>query len=207
MRQRRTLAALVAAATTGLVLAQAAYTDDAGKGDDSDPPNFLTSPGQVGFTPDGRQLIVTTKASGSMIDVFQVEHGGRLSAAPVRNVSATPVPFAFTFTPDRRLAMGEAAASAVTTYAVDHDGTLADPKSQTDGQVALCWIQQVGDRSASSAGYRPESRVSPRRKRTPAGPAGAGPVALSRTSRGFRSGSAAPRSRRAAARARGSGTP
>jgi hypothetical protein len=27
----------------------------------TDPPNFLTSPGQVGFTPDGRQLIVTTR--------------------------------------------------------------------------------------------------------------------------------------------------
>src|SRR5205823_2113750 len=26
----------------------------------TDPPNFLTSPGQVGFTPDGHQLLVTT---------------------------------------------------------------------------------------------------------------------------------------------------
>ena len=52
----------------------------------TDPPDFLTSPGQVGFTPDGRQLIVTTKASGSMIDVFGVEPNGMLSATPVRNV-------------------------------------------------------------------------------------------------------------------------
>ena len=63
----------------------------------TDPPNFLMSPGQVGFTPDGHQLIVTTKLSGSMIDVFQVGHDGRLSATPVHNPSATPVPFAFTF--------------------------------------------------------------------------------------------------------------
>jgi 6-phosphogluconolactonase (cycloisomerase 2 family) len=110
-----------------------------------DPPNFLNSPGQVGFTPDGQQLIVSTKASGSMIDVFQVLPNGRLSQAPVQNPSATPVPFAFTFTPTGRLAMGEAGISAVTTYVVQPGGALADPKSQSDNQMALCWIQRVGD--------------------------------------------------------------
>jgi 6-phosphogluconolactonase (cycloisomerase 2 family) len=110
----------------------------------TNPPNFLTSPGQVGFTPDGSQLIVTTKASGSTIDVFRVGSDGLLSAAPVANPSATPVPFVFTFTPSGRLASGEAGASTVTTYAVGGDGTLSDPKSQADGQVALCWIQRVG---------------------------------------------------------------
>ena len=34
-------------------------------------------------------------------------------------------------------------ASSVTTYKLEHDGTLVDPKSQSDGQVALCWIQRV----------------------------------------------------------------
>ena len=110
----------------------------------SDPPFFLTSPGQVGFTPDGGQLIVTTKASTSTIDVFRVGPDGRLSSTPVANASATPVPFAFTFTPSGRLAAGEAGASSVTTYVVGADGTLADPKSQSDGQAALCWIQRVG---------------------------------------------------------------
>src|SRR5439155_17920030 len=61
----------------------------------SNPPFFLTSPGQVGFTPNGKQLIVTTKAGTSSIDVFQVEPDGTLSTAPVVNPSATPVPFAF----------------------------------------------------------------------------------------------------------------
>jgi 6-phosphogluconolactonase (cycloisomerase 2 family) len=105
------------------------------------PPFFLTSPGQVGFTPDGRQLIVTTKASTSAIDVFAVEADGRLSAAPVVNPSATPVPFAFTFTPSGRLADGEAGTSSVTTYAIGADGSLADPKLLSDGQAALCWIE------------------------------------------------------------------
>lgn len=112
--------------------------------DNTDPPFFLTAPGQVGFTPSGGQLIVTTKMSGSTIDLFNVAADGRLSAAPVRTASVTPVPFAFTFTPSGRLAVGEAGMSDVSTYAVEPSGALADPKSQSDGQVALCWILRVG---------------------------------------------------------------
>ncbi|TMK95915.1 MAG: lactonase family protein [Actinobacteria bacterium] len=108
------------------------------------PPFFLTSPGQVGFTPDGSKLLVTTKGSTSAIDVFAVQRDGRLSTTPVVTPSATPVPFAFTFAPSGRLVDGEAAASAVTTYAVQPDGTLTDPKSQTDGQTALCWVTPAG---------------------------------------------------------------
>jgi 6-phosphogluconolactonase (cycloisomerase 2 family) len=110
----------------------------------TDPPDFLTSPGQVGFTPDGSKLLVTTKASTSSIDVFEVGPDGRPSAAPVVNASATPVPFAFTFDPAGRLVSGEAGTSSVTTYTVQTGGTLTNPKSQTDGQAALCWILRVG---------------------------------------------------------------
>jgi 6-phosphogluconolactonase (cycloisomerase 2 family) len=87
---------------------------------------------------------VTTKASENTIDVFGVRANGRLSATPVVNPSATPVPFAFTFTPAGRLAVGEAGASALTTYELQQDGTLTGAKSQPDGQVALCWITRVG---------------------------------------------------------------
>ena len=109
-----------------------------------DPPNFLTSPGQVGFTPDGTQLLVTTKASTSSVDVFQVGSDGRLSATPVVNPSATPVPFAFTFG-SGRLVDGEAATSSVTTYVLGSGGTLSDPRSASDGGTALCWILRIGD--------------------------------------------------------------
>jgi 6-phosphogluconolactonase (cycloisomerase 2 family) len=110
----------------------------------SNPPDFLSSPGQVGFTPDGSKLLVTTKASTSSIDVFQVGADGLLSAAPVVNPSATPVPFAFTFDPAGRLVSGEAGTSSVTTYAIQPGGTLTGPKSASDGQTALCWIIRVG---------------------------------------------------------------
>jgi 6-phosphogluconolactonase (cycloisomerase 2 family) len=109
----------------------------------TDPPNFLTSPGQVGFTPDGRKLIVTTKASGSNIVVYRVQGTGRLSS-PVVNASATPVPFAFTFDPAHRLVSGEAMQSSMTTYTINGNGTLADPQSLSDGQMALCWIVRAG---------------------------------------------------------------
>jgi 6-phosphogluconolactonase (cycloisomerase 2 family) len=108
----------------------------------TDPPDFLTAPGQVGFAPGGQALVVTTKASGSMIDVFQVLADGRLSPTFVPNPSATPVPFAFTFDAGR-LVSGEAGASSVTTYRLQHDGRLADARSQSDGQIALCWIHRV----------------------------------------------------------------
>jgi 6-phosphogluconolactonase (cycloisomerase 2 family) len=110
----------------------------------SSPPDFLTSPGQVGFTPDGSKLLVTTKASTSSIDVFQVVAGGLLSASPVVNPSATPVPFAFTFDPGGRLVSGEAGTSSVTTYAIQAGGALTGPKSASDGQTALCWIIRAG---------------------------------------------------------------
>ncbi len=108
------------------------------------PPFFLTSPGEVGFTPDGQHLIATTKGSGSTIDVFAVAPDGRLSLAAVKNPSATPVPFAFTFAPSGLLVSGEAGTSSVTTYHVQSSGTLTDPRSLSDNQVALCWIQRVG---------------------------------------------------------------
>ena len=110
----------------------------------ANPPNFLTAPGQVGFSPDRRQLLVTTKASTSSIDVFAVRPDGLLSASPVVNASATPVPFAFTFSPVGRLVAGEAGASSVTTYNLQNNGTLTGPQSASDGQTALCWIQRVG---------------------------------------------------------------
>jgi 6-phosphogluconolactonase (cycloisomerase 2 family) len=110
----------------------------------SDPPVFLTSPGQVGFTPDGRQLVVTEKGSGDRIDVFAVQPNGQLSAAPTVNTSATPVPFAFTFEPaQQRLVVSEAGLSALSTYRVGSDGTLTDPHSLPDNQATQCWVTRV----------------------------------------------------------------
>jgi hypothetical protein len=110
----------------------------------TNPPFFLNSPGQVGFTPDGAKLIATTKGSGSDIDVFSIQANGRPSGSPVVNPAATPAPFAFTFQPaSARPVDGEAGTSTLTTYTLRGDGTLGDPQSLSDGQTALCWITRV----------------------------------------------------------------
>ncbi len=108
-------------------------------------PQFLNTPGQIGFTPDGRHLVVTTKANGSDIDVLTVGPGGSLSA-PTVNPSATPVPFGFTFDPAGDLVVTEAGTSAVTTYAVNPNGTVTEKGSVVDGLAALCWVTDAGNR-------------------------------------------------------------
>jgi 6-phosphogluconolactonase (cycloisomerase 2 family) len=107
------------------------------------PPNFLASPGQVGFSPDGTQLIVTTKASTSSIDVFSVGRHGRLAATPTSNASATPVPFAFAWGPNDSLIVAEAKNSTVSTYTLNPTGTTTLLGSTPDGQGALCWITEA----------------------------------------------------------------
>lgn len=124
-------------------------------------PQYLNTPGQIGLTPDGRHLIITTKANSSDIDVFGVSPDGALSATPVVNPSATPVPFGFTFNPAGDLVVTEAGTSALTTYEIRGDGTLVELHSVTNGLAALCWVTKAGNHyfganagSATITGYR-----------------------------------------------------
>ena len=106
----------------------------------TNPPDYLHSPGQVGFTPDGRKLIVTTKASTSSIIVFWVGHRGVLAKTGVSTTSATPVPFAFVFDRWGRLVVTEALNSFLSTYAINHDNSLTAIGSTADTQAAACWV-------------------------------------------------------------------
>ena len=106
----------------------------------TNPPNFVHGAGQVGFSPDGRHLIVTTKASTSAYEVFNVAFDGSLSANAVVTQSATPVPFAFSFDAAGHLVGAEAATSTVSSYTINADGTLTSIGSVSDGAAALCWI-------------------------------------------------------------------
>ena len=115
------------------------------------PPDFLHGAGQIGFTPDGAHLIVTTKASSSSYDVFNVSARGSLSASPVVTTSASPVPFAFSFDTAGHLVGVEAATSKVSTYTVNADGTLTSLGSVADGATALCWITEVVNAGLVSA--------------------------------------------------------
>lgn len=107
------------------------------------PPYFLSSPGQVGFTPAGTQLVVTTKTSG-LVDVFSVSPAGRLSLAPTTN-AVGGAPFSFDFDPAGRLALVNAGDNSLGTYVISPDGMLAAAGAPvSDGQTAACWVTAAG---------------------------------------------------------------
>jgi 6-phosphogluconolactonase (cycloisomerase 2 family) len=109
-------------------------------------PDFLHAPGQVGFTPDGQHLIVTTKLSTNAFDVFSVSEDGELGVSPVVTGAQNAVPFAFNFDAAGHLVAAEASTSSLSTYVVNTDGTLTPIGTVSDGAKALCWI-------SSSNGY------------------------------------------------------
>jgi len=120
----------------------------------SNPPAFLQSPAQVGFTPDGRDLVITMKGNnGGSVDVFGVKDNGQLSTAP----TATSVggnAFAFVFDPEGRLVIVNAAFGNLSSYTVNGNGSLTLVSAgASDGQIAACWVTKVnGNYFAANAG-------------------------------------------------------
>lgn len=111
--------------------------------DPAQTPEFTSTPGQIGFTPDGAHLVVTTKNGGNTIDVFPV---GRTGPAAHPVVTATPgaVPFGFAFDAQGHLVVTEAGPSAVATFRVGRDGRLTALDSVVTGQAATCWAVLAG---------------------------------------------------------------
>lgn len=107
-------------------------------------PEFVTTPGQIAFSPDGTRLVVTTKANGNAIDVFQVDGSRGLSARPVVTTDAGNVPFAVTFTSANQFALAEAGDNAVATYRLTRSGAAKLVARSATGQAATCWIVGVG---------------------------------------------------------------
>lgn len=109
------------------------------------PTQFLNTPAQVGFTPDGQHLVITTKGNGSFIDVFTIDSAGRPSATFMANPSHVPRPFGFSFDGHGHLVVTDPATSSLSTYTVDPDGTVKQIASEPDGQRLACWIARSGD--------------------------------------------------------------
>jgi 6-phosphogluconolactonase (cycloisomerase 2 family) len=114
---------------------------------------FVSTPGQVAFSPDGSQLIVTTKASGNSIDVFGVGWFGEPSASPVINTQPpSTVPFAITFDAGH-LVIANAGPSSVSTFTLNADGTVSLLGTVGTGAAATCWVAPAqGYLYASNAG-------------------------------------------------------
>jgi 6-phosphogluconolactonase (cycloisomerase 2 family) len=124
-------------------------------------PQFTNTPGQVAFSPDGSQLIVTTKANGNDIDVFAVQSDGRLSPSPVVNPEPGTVPFAITFDPAGHLVIADSGTNALSTFALGRDGTVTLLDSVGTGESATCWVApDDGLLFASNAGSATVSRYS-----------------------------------------------
>jgi DNA-binding beta-propeller fold protein YncE len=124
-------------------------------------PQFTHTPGQVAFSPDGRQLIVTTKGNGSDIDVFAVAPFGRLSATPVVNSEPGAVPFAVTFDQEGHLIVADAGTNALSDFTLNGNGTLTPLDAVGTGQEATCWVVATDGRfyasnaaSASLTGFQ-----------------------------------------------------
>jgi 6-phosphogluconolactonase (cycloisomerase 2 family) len=105
-------------------------------------PQFTTTPGQVAFSPDGSKLIVTTKANGNDIDVFNVGFFGYLSSSPVVNAEPGTVPFGITFDQANHLVISESS-GALATFALNRNGTTSLLDAVPSGQVATCWVAQA----------------------------------------------------------------
>ncbi len=106
-------------------------------------PQFTHTPGQVGFTPDGRKLIVTTKAGDNSIQIFPVGFLG-IAAKPVITGTPNAVPFGFSFDRAGRLVVTEAGPNAVVTYRVNRDSRLTKIDEERTGQAGTCWVATAG---------------------------------------------------------------
>jgi 6-phosphogluconolactonase len=113
------------------------------------PPAFPRAPGQVGFTPDGTQLVVTVKSTNK-IYVFPVGEQGApmVTQAPG---PALPTYFGFTFDQQAHLILTEpfgqattipsSGAGAVSSFTISEAGALQQISASVgDAGTAPCWI-------------------------------------------------------------------
>jgi hypothetical protein len=107
-------------------------------------PEFVSTPGQVAFSPGGDQLIVTTKANGNQIDVFNFDRLGRPSSAPVVTPDPGNVPFAVAFDGTGRVDVAEAGPNAVASFVLYADGHLSLVGRTATGQAGTCWVVSSG---------------------------------------------------------------
>ena len=106
---------------------------------------FTQTPGQVAFSPDGSQLLVTTKANTNSIDVFHLGRFGGPVGSVVHNVRAGSVPFALDFATDGTVLVTDAGPAAVTSLRLNADGTLTPLSTVVTGQRGTCWVIRSGN--------------------------------------------------------------
>ena len=158
----------------------------------TNPPVFISAPAQVGFSNDGRTLIVTTKNHNELL-TFRVGHRTGLPAlAPVVTASAGAVPFSFVVDERGTVHVTEAGTGKISSYTVKRDGSLTLlGSSASTGGAALCWNIQIGRimyganaGSASLSAWRVPANGAATLINTVAATTGAGPIDLAASSDG-----------------------
>ena len=101
------------------------------------------APAQIEFSPDGRILVVTEKAS-NMIDTYVVGHDG-IAGAPVSQLSTGTTPYGFEFDKLGHLIVsdaygGNSGAGAMSSYNVSAGGISLITGPVNDQQTAPCWV-------------------------------------------------------------------
>jgi len=121
---------------------------------------FVNTPAQIGFTPDGARLVVTTKNGGSSVETFRLSDAGPARRPTVSSLPGT-IPFAFRFDAAGHLVLTETGPSTVATFRITRTGALHQIDVQATGQAAACWITGVNGvfyssntGSASLSAYR-----------------------------------------------------
>ena len=110
----------------------------------SDDTQYVNTPGQVAFSQSGSQLIVTTKANGSDIDVFGVGPFGVPSASAVVNPEVGTVPFAISFDAAGHLVIANAGTDSLATFSLSANGTVSLIDAVGTGAAATCWVTPAG---------------------------------------------------------------
>jgi 6-phosphogluconolactonase len=105
-------------------------------------------PAQVGFTPNGRSLVVTDRGANAIL-VFPVAADGSLGD-PQTTPSAGPTPYGFTFAADGVLVVTEAfgaakGKAAASSYRLDGAGAEVVTSSVGNGRSEICWATASAD--------------------------------------------------------------
>ncbi len=99
-------------------------------------------PAQVGFSPDGKRLLVTERGTDSIV-VFPVDAAGLLGE-PVVQPSAGPTPYGFAFAGESTLVVTEAfgalkGKAAASSYALKNGSVAPVSASVGNGRSEICW--------------------------------------------------------------------
>lgn len=102
-------------------------------------PEFVSTPAEVAFTPDGHTLVVSTKADGNSVLVFPLGFRGALGE-PVTNTNVDAVPFGFVFDRSGNLVLASAGAGTISTHRIQQGGSLRTLDTEVTGGAAVCWV-------------------------------------------------------------------